>query len=128
MRLRGEGHHLPDGGMTIAVARGIQRHLHPVVPQPGMMVQQLKDVPHDLDGEARGDRGLHPSPRGQALSAEGLEALRPVINHRRLDGSACGHPPRAKAHLQEFDDAPASLFGSGVFVVGPKADKHMVGP
>jgi hypothetical protein len=123
-----EGHHLPDGGVALARAQGIPCHLHPVVPQPGSIVQALEDVYHGLDGHARGDRGLHPSPRGQALQPEGLEASRPVVDHRRLDGAELGHPPRAKAHLQAFANAPASLFWGGVVVVGPKAEAYVVGP
>ncbi len=45
-----EGDHLPDGRVAIAIAQGIQRHLHAIVPQQRVVVQQLEDVHHGLDG------------------------------------------------------------------------------
>jgi hypothetical protein len=43
------GHHRPHGGVAIATPQGIQGHLHPVVLEQRMMVQELEDQHRDLD-------------------------------------------------------------------------------
>jgi hypothetical protein len=35
-----ERDHLPDRGMAIPIPEGVQRHLHPVVAQEGIVIQQ----------------------------------------------------------------------------------------
>jgi hypothetical protein len=60
-----ERHHLPDRGMAIAIAQGIQGHLHPIVAQEGIVVQQLEDVHHRLDRHPHGDRRVGPRLRRQ---------------------------------------------------------------
>jgi hypothetical protein len=49
-----------------------------------------------------------------------------MIDDRHLDASELGHTTRPKAHLQEFDNAPAGLLFRGIFAVRPKAQEEMV--
>jgi hypothetical protein len=49
MRLFVEGDHLPDRGVAVPIPQGIQRHLHAVMAQEGVVVQLLADLHHHLD-------------------------------------------------------------------------------
>jgi hypothetical protein len=44
-----EGHHLPDGRVTIAIPQGIQGHLDAVMSQEENVVQELEDFHDHLD-------------------------------------------------------------------------------
>jgi hypothetical protein len=125
MRLFIEGHDLPHGGVAIPIPQGIQGHLHPVVPQQRMVVQEAKDLHHDLERDARRDRRSLPCPRGQAQQAEGGQALAPVIDDRGIDRQPCGDPAGAEPDLSELDDSPPGLFFCGICVVGAKAQKQV---
>ncbi len=61
-----EGDQLPDGRVAMAIPQGIQGHLHAIVPQEGVVVQELEDLHDHLDGEPGGDRRAHPPLGGHA--------------------------------------------------------------
>jgi hypothetical protein len=125
MRLCIECHYLPHGRMAIPIPQGIQGHLHPVVPQQRIVVQESKDLHHDLERDARSDRRRLPCPRGQAQQAEGCKALPPVIDDMGINRQPCGDPAGAEPDLSQLDDPPPGLFFCGLFVVGAKAQKQV---
>jgi hypothetical protein len=49
MRLFVEGHQRPHRRVAVPIPQGVQRHLHAVMAQEGVGVQQLKDLHHHLD-------------------------------------------------------------------------------
>ena len=95
-----EGDHLPDRRVAIAIPQGIERHLHAVVPQQRVVVQQLEDLHHHLDGDAGADRGVLPRAGAQPQEPIGLEAALPVVDHMGINRQQRGHAPRAKADLE----------------------------
>jgi hypothetical protein len=100
MRLFVEGDHLPDRGVAVPIPQGVQRHLHAVVPQQRIVVQQLEDLHHHLNRHPAGHRcpppWAHPQPREPA----GLEAALPVIDGRRIDRQQQGNATRPEADLE----------------------------
>jgi hypothetical protein len=60
-----KSHPLPDGGMAIAIAQGISGHLHAIVAQERMVIQEVEDVHHRLDRPPPGERGVRPGLRRQ---------------------------------------------------------------
>jgi hypothetical protein len=66
MGLLVERDHLPDRGVAIAIAQRVEGQLHPVVPQEGMVLQPLEDLPQHLNRHAGGDGGPRPRPGGHA--------------------------------------------------------------
>jgi hypothetical protein len=85
-----QGHQLPDGGVAMTIPQGIQGHLHAVVPQEGMVIQELEDLHDHLDRQPGGDRRAYPPLGGEAQQAQGGESALPVVDHGRLDGQALG--------------------------------------
>jgi hypothetical protein len=66
MRLFVEGRHLPHGRVAIPIAQGVQGHLHAVVAQEGIIIQQLEDLHYHLDRHPGRDGGTRPRVGGQA--------------------------------------------------------------
>ena len=97
-----EGHQLPNRGVAIPVAQGVQGHLHAVVPQQGIVVQQLEDLHHHLDGDAGADRRALPRACVQPQEPVSLEAALPVVDHVGIDRQQRGHASGAKADLEPF--------------------------
>ena len=85
MGLLVEGHHLPDGGMARAIAQGIQSHLHPIVAEQRIVVQQLEDVHHRLNRHPHRDRRVRAGLRRQPDQAKGGKTPLPIIDDRYLD-------------------------------------------
>jgi hypothetical protein len=122
-----QGHHLPHRRVALPLPQGVQRHLHAVVPQQGMVVQHLEDLPQGLDRDPRRQGGARTAPRGQADHAQGGKAPVPGVDDGGLDGQELCHTPRAKADLQELHDPPAGLLRGGILAIRPTPQEQMVG-
>ena len=123
-----EGHHLPDGGVAIPIPEGVQGHLHAVVPEQRIVVQELEDLHHHLDRHAGADRRALPRAGAQPQKPIRLEAALPVIDHMGINRQQGGHAAGAKADLEQFNNPPAGLLFGRVFTIGPKADQQVLGP
>jgi hypothetical protein len=95
------------------------------VPQQRVVVQELEDVHHHLDGDAGADRRALPWTGAQPQEPIHLEAALPVIDHMGINRQQGSHASGAKADLEQFDNPPASLFLGGVLTVCPKADQQV---
>ena len=70
-----KGDHLPDGRVAIPIPQGIQRHLDAVMPQEGIVVQELEDLHHHLD--------RHPTGHGVPPLGRVLNPRSPLVLNRR---------------------------------------------
>jgi hypothetical protein len=127
-RLLRECHPLPDRGRALAIPQRIQGHLHARVAEQRVVVQPLDDVPPRLDRHPPGARRVRPALRRQPAPAEGGKTPLPVIDHRHLDASACGHTAWTDAAIQEVDAPPARVLFCGLCAGRPAPEEERIRP
>lgn len=127
MRLFLECYHLPDARVAVPIPEGIQGHLHAVVPEERIVVEELEDLHNHLDGHPGADRRVLPRACAQPQKPLRLEAALPAVDHMGVDRQQGGDPARPEADLQQFNDPPAGLFFGRVFAIGPEADQQVFG-